>query len=199
MDCSIQDDEIILQDDEIILQDDEIILQDDEIILQDDEIILQYMDQDKCIYSETINKNMAQLSKLIAVMMMQDKNEKYFTINTNNHLTLYGFKKSLEYMRYANGKENNYVPLSIPLMNVNLIELFGKWKTEFTDINIEQLSELVLASNYFDIAPMMNLCCVKYATFLKKLPPERLRQLFGVTDDLTQEDIEKIKEHNQCN
>ena len=44
---------------------------------------------------------------------------------------------------------------------------------------------------------MLDLCCAKVATMIKGKTPEEMRALFGIVNDFTPEEEEKIREENK--
>jgi S-phase kinase-associated protein 1 len=59
------------------------------------------------------------------------------------------------------------------------------------------IHELINASNYMDIQPLLTLTCVKLATMIKDKSSEEIRQIFNIENDLTPEDEEQIREEEK--
>lgn len=79
-----------------------------------------------------------------------------------------------------------------PLKSADLKENFEekqRWYPEFVE-NMDQapLFELILAANYMDIKPLLDLTCAKVASMIKGKTPEQIRQTFNIQDDFTQEE-----------
>lgn len=60
--------------------------------------------------------------------------------------------------------------------------------TNYIDIDIDTVKELVLAANYLDIAPLLTLGCTKIAIAIKGKSIDEMREIFGIENDLTPEE-----------
>nr|ARF07831.1 SLF-interacting SKP1-like protein 2 [Solanum peruvianum] len=106
----------------------------------------------------------------------------------------------------------------IPLPNVNtqkliLIIEYMKKHGEKTDSNEEEIKEfdkeflkdkryndmfdLIVAANYLHIVDLMNLICQTIADRIKHKSVIAIRQIFGITNDYTSEEEEKIREDHK--
>ena len=57
--------------------------------------------------------------------------------------------------------------------------------------------QLITASNYLDIKGLMELTCARVASLIKGKSPEQIRSMFGIENDFTPEEEEKIREENK--
>ncbi|PVU86765.1 hypothetical protein BB559_003186 [Furculomyces boomerangus] len=71
-----------------------------------------------------------------------------------------------------------------------------EWDTEFCKTDQATLLELIMAANYLDIQPLIDLTCYSVACLFKGKSPEELRETFGVDSDLTEEDENYLKSRN---
>ena len=71
------------------------------------------------------------------------------------------------------------------------------WDAEFVDIEQEDLFELILAANYMDIKPLLDLTCAKVASMIKGKTPEEIRKTFNIVNDFTPEEEAKVREENK--
>ncbi|KAH7825399.1 SKP1-like protein 1A [Monocercomonoides exilis] len=55
------------------------------------------------------------------------------------------------------------------------------------------LFAVVVAANFLDIKPLLDLCCAAIANSLKGKTPEEIRREYNIENDLTPEDEEEIK------
>lgn len=70
------------------------------------------------------------------------------------------------------------------------------WDKEFCNVEKPMLFNMILAANYLDIRPLLDLTCKTVANMLKGKTPEEIREEFGIENDLTEEDILKIRKEN---
>jgi S-phase kinase-associated protein 1 len=68
---------------------------------------------------------------------------------------------------------------------------------EFVDIEQGELLDLVIAANFLDIRPVLDLCCKTIADHIKGKTPEQLRKFFNITSDFNPEEEEEIRQENQ--
>jgi S-phase kinase-associated protein 1 len=85
-----------------------------------------------------------------------------------------------------------------PIKSGKMIEnVKDEWYAKFIDEQSqEDLFELILAANYADINPLLNLGCAKTACLIKGKTPEEIRKTFNIKDDNQEENnnnkIEKV-------
>jgi S-phase kinase-associated protein 1 len=73
------------------------------------------------------------------------------------------------------------------------------WDEEFCKIGLPILFELILAANYLDIKPLLDLTCQTIANMIKGKTTAEIRKTFNITSDLTpEEEKEIIKENEWC-
>jgi S-phase kinase-associated protein 1 len=85
-----------------------------------------------------------------------------------------------------------------PLKSANLNECgVADWDCEFVNIEQEVLFELILAANYLDIKPLLDLTCAKVASMIKGKTPEEIRQQFNIVNDFTPEEEAQVREENR--
>lgn len=83
-----------------------------------------------------------------------------------------------------------------PLQTTDISEIVQERYVTFLNEK-NDIYELVNASNYMDIKPLLTLTCVKLATMIKDKSSEEIRQIFNIENDLTPEDEEQIKEEEK--
>lgn len=71
------------------------------------------------------------------------------------------------------------------------------WDEKFIKVDQEMLFELLLASNYMDIKPLLDLGCKTVANMIRGKPAEEIRKMFNIVDDFTDEEREQIKKENE--
>ena len=104
-------------------------------------------------------------------------------------------KKVKEYLEHYKDKE----PLEIerPLPSNNFKECVDEWDYNFTDIGLDIIFELILASNYLDIKSLLELGSAKISSILKGKTTEELKNIFNITNDFTPEEEQQIIEENK--
>eukprot|EP00771_Trimastix_marina_P000025 gnl/Trimastix_PCT/102.p2 GENE.gnl/Trimastix_PCT/102~~gnl/Trimastix_PCT/102.p2 ORF type:complete len:153 (+),score=62.29 gnl/Trimastix_PCT/102:48-506(+) len=68
-----------------------------------------------------------------------------------------------------------------------------QWDENFVKVDKETLFNLIMAANYLDVKPLLDLTCQTVANMLKNKTPEEIRAEFNIKNDLTPEEEEEIK------
>ena len=68
-------------------------------------------------------------------------------------------KKVCAYLQHH--AENPAPVIEKPLKSPDMKENVGAWDAEYVDVEQEMLFELILAANYLDIKPLLDLACAK--------------------------------------
>lgn len=72
-----------------------------------------------------------------------------------------------------------------------------EWDADFVDLEQETLFELILAANFMDIKPLLDLTCAKVASMIKGKTPEQIRKAFNIVNDFSPEEEAKVREENK--
>jgi S-phase kinase-associated protein 1 len=72
-----------------------------------------------------------------------------------------------------------------------------EWDQKFMQVDQEMLFEIILASNYLDIKPLLDVGCKTVANMIKGKSPEEIRKTFNITNDFTPEEEEHIRRENE--
>lgn len=59
------------------------------------------------------------------------------------------------------------------------------------------LFDLILAANYLDVKPLLELTCMSVATLLKDKSPDEIRKTLDISNDFTPEEEERIRKENE--
>eukprot|EP01136_Pigoraptor_vietnamica_P044979 Opistho-1_new@22382 len=71
------------------------------------------------------------------------------------------------------------------------------WDAEFCKVDQGTLFELILAANYLDIKPLLDLTCKTVANMIKGKTPEEIRKTFNIKNDFTPEEEEQVRRENE--
>ncbi|KAI9506239.1 hypothetical protein GGI25_002142 [Coemansia spiralis] len=71
------------------------------------------------------------------------------------------------------------------------------WDEKFIDVDQELLFEILLASNYMDIKPLLDLGCKTVANMIRNKSAEEIRKMFNIEEDFTEEEKEQIRRENE--
>jgi len=139
-----------------------------------------------------VSRDIAMQSELVKTMWEGDKEETEIPLpNVKPHI----LDKVIEYMRYHHSNPSEEIEK--PLKSANMREVVSEWDASFVEIEQEHLFELILAANYMDIKPLLDLTCAKVASMIKGKSPEEIRQKFNIKNDFTPEEEEAIRAENK--
>ncbi|QRV86976.1 Skp1 family [Ceratobasidium sp. AG-Ba] len=108
------------------------------------------------------------------------------------------FKKVLEYCEH-----HRFEPIALETDSPNddplkrQVSEVGEWDQQFIQVDQEMLFEIILAANYLDIKPLLDLGCKTVANLIKGKTPEDIRKLFNIVDDFTPEEEAQIRQENE--
>ncbi|KAF9992739.1 suppressor of kinetochore protein mutant [Entomortierella chlamydospora] len=72
-----------------------------------------------------------------------------------------------------------------------------EWDMKFMQVDQEMLFEVILAANYLDIKPLLDVGCKTVANIIKGKTPEEIRTAFNIVNDFTPEEEAQIKKENE--
>ena len=101
----------------------------------------------------------------------------------------------VKYMKYHFG--NPPKEIEKPLKSQNMAEVVSAWDADFVNVDQELLFEFILAANYMDIKPLLDLTCAKVASLIKDKSPEEIRKTFNIVNDFTPEEEEVVRAENK--
>ncbi|KAL0477914.1 S-phase kinase-associated protein Skp1 [Acrasis kona] len=83
-----------------------------------------------------------------------------------------------------------------PLRN-KLEDVLSDWDLRFLNkLDQTMLLQVIMAANYMNIKDLLDLTCAKISSNLKDKTPEYIKELFGISSDFTEEELERIKKQN---
>mmetsp|Transcript_31006 Transcript_31006/g.30668 ORF Transcript_31006/g.30668 Transcript_31006/m.30668 type:complete len:166 (+) Transcript_31006:30-527(+) len=105
-------------------------------------------------------------------------------------------EKVIEYLCHY--KDSPALEIEKPLKADAIDEALPPWDAEFIKLRPEIVLELLSASNYLDIKPLIDLCGAKIASMIDGKTPDEIRSIFGLENDLTPEEQEKFQQEVKC-
>ena len=84
-----------------------------------------------------------------------------------------------------------------PLSSTDMTQVVDQWHADFVNVDQEMLFEVVMAANYLDIKPLLELSCAKVASLIKGKSVQEIRQFFNIENDFTPEEEAQIMEENR--
>ena len=66
------------------------------------------------------------------------------------------------------------------------------WDQDFVRVPLAALFEMILAANFLDLKPMLDVTCKAVAEMIKGKTPEDIKKIFGVEGDFTQEEKTQV-------
>jgi len=139
-----------------------------------------------------IPKRIAIQSELVKTMSEGDKEENEIPLPNVKSATL---RQVIEYLTYH--VDNPAKEIEKPLKSIHMREVVCEWDAKFVEIEQEPLFELILAANYMDIKPLLELCCAKVSSMIKGKTPEQIRKTFNIVNDFTPEEETRIIAENK--
>ncbi|KAL1286326.1 S-phase kinase-associated protein 1 [Trichinella pseudospiralis] len=75
-------------------------------------------------------------------------------------------------------------------------EVISEWDKTFLDVDQGTLFDIILAANYLEIKPLLDVACLSVARMMKGKTPEEIRNTFNIKNDFTPEELEQIRHEN---
>ena len=94
--------------------------------------------------------------------------------------------KVIEYLKYHQQAEEETIPEDEQT----------RWDKDYIKVDDETLFNTILAANYLDIKPLLDLTCKAVADEIKGKSPEEIRLRFNIKNDFTPEEEEEVKREN---
>ncbi len=76
-------------------------------------------------------------------------------------------------------------------------EIVQEWYSTYVAVEQDVLFELILAANFMDIKPLLDLTCASVASMIKGKTPEEIRKTFNIVNDFTPEEEAQVREENK--
>ncbi len=103
--------------------------------------------------------------------------------------------KVIEYCNHY--VEDKMSDIDRPIKSANMHEVVQEWYAQYIEMEQEMLFEILLAANYMDIKPLLELTCATVASMIKGKTPEEIRKAFNIPNDFTPEEEAQVREENK--
>ena len=131
-----------------------------------------------------VERSIAEQSTLVKGLIDDGDIEEEIPLANTKKTTL---DKVIRFCEYI--KDNAPPQIDKPLRSTELADVTTPWYTDFVNgLEQEELFELILASNYLDIKPLLELTCAKVATMIKNKTIPEIRKFFSIENDFTPEE-----------
>ena len=104
-------------------------------------------------------------------------------------------EKVVEFCTYL--KDHTAPEIEKPLKSVDMASVVDPWYANYINMEQEVLFELIMASNYLDIKPLLELACAKVASMIKNKSIPEIRKFFNIENDFSPEEEQQIMEENK--
>ena len=108
--------------------------------------------------------------------------------------------KIKEYLEHY--KEENPKIIPKPLPKKDFKEIVDEFDYNYINIDTEKIFNLMLAANFLNIEPLINLTCAKISSLISGKKPEEIRRILGMGKDfneLNENEENNIIEENLMN
>lgn len=99
-------------------------------------------------------------------------------------------------IQYCDHHHKHPTPQSDDKKDEKRTDDISAWDSEFCRVDQATLFELILAANYLDIKPLLDLTCKTVANMIKGRTPEEIRKTFNIKNDFTPEEEEQVRKEN---
>mmetsp|Transcript_21791 Transcript_21791/g.31817 ORF Transcript_21791/g.31817 Transcript_21791/m.31817 type:complete len:164 (+) Transcript_21791:92-583(+) len=137
--------------------------------------------------------SVAKMSELVNSMMTEDDDETDEIPLPNVKASI--LQKVIEFCTQYKTKPMSEIEK--PLKSNVMSEVVQPWYAEFVNVEQPVLFELILAANYMDIKPLLDLTCATVASMIKGKTPEEIRRTFNITNDFSPEEEAQVREENK--
>lgn len=141
-----------------------------------------------------VSVSVAKMSELVKSMMDDEGDEDVSEIPLPN-VKAAVLQKVIEFCTHYRSEPMNEIEK--PLKSSVMAEVVQRWYAEFVNVEQVLLFELILAANYMDIKPLLDLTCATVASMIKGKTPEEIRRTFNIVNDFSPEEEAQVREENK--
>ncbi len=139
----------------------------------------------------TIKESAVKRSRLVEGILADYEDNTEVPLPDVNGKTL---KRIVDYLIHYENSEPKAIPK--PLKNSHIDEILDEWDYNFIiEVPLDDSIDLLNAANYMDIPPLLQLACCRIASEMVDRPVEEVRELFGITCDMTKEEMEEMDKY----
>jgi len=142
-----------------------------------------------------VPRGVANMSELVKSMMDDDEDEDETKEIPLPNVKAQVLRKVIEFCEHH--LEEPMTEIEKPLKSQNMADVVQQWYATFVDLEQVLLFELILAANYMDIKPLLDLTCATVASMIKGKTPEEIRATFNITNDFSPEEEAQVREENK--
>lgn len=141
-----------------------------------------------------ISAKAAEMSGLVRTML--EENEEACPVVPLGQLSSWALEKVVEFLKHHENDPMKPIPRPIPT-NI-LAEMVGEWDAEFMNYENDQakLVDLILAANYLDIPPLLELGLARYACMLKGKDAKEVCEILKIDKEMTPEEERAVRQAN---
>ncbi len=122
------------------------------------------------------------ISELVKTMIDEEKDEEEIQEIPLPNVKSAMLAKIVEFMNHY--KSEPMTEITKPVKSNNMSKVVQEWYANFVNVEQEILFELILAANFMDIHPLLDLTCAKVASMVKGQEPEVIRHIFNITENI---------------
>eukprot|EP00035_Acanthoeca_spectabilis_P009178 m.163489 g.163489 ORF g.163489 m.163489 type:complete len:212 (-) comp14638_c0_seq3:80-715(-) len=100
-------------------------------------------------------------------------------------------------IEYCKHHQDDEPPKEEEAISDKRLEPIAGWDKEFCQVDQATLFHTILAANFLDIKPLLDLTCKRVAEMIRGKSPEEIRKQFNIKNDFTPEEEERIKKENE--
>ncbi|KAL3761331.1 hypothetical protein ACHAWU_000465 [Discostella pseudostelligera] len=145
--------------------------------------------------SFTVETEVARMSELVRAMLDDDCDDDGVTEIPLPNVKAAVLRKVIEFCQHH--RTEPMTEIEKPLKSAQMAEVVQKWYADFVAVEQVLLFELILAANYMDIKPLLDLTCATVASMIKGKTPEEIRKTFNIANDFSPEEEQQVREENK--
>jgi len=139
--------------------------------------------------------DVAKMSELVKNMIDDDQDEDEAQEIPLPNVKSQILAKVIDFLNHY--KTEAMTDIEKPLKSANMHEVVQDYYANYVTVEQDILFELILAANYLDIKPLLDLTCATVASMIKGKTPEEIRKTFNIVNDFTPEEEAQVREENK--